>query len=693
LAKLWFGTESKDDSHTTGGEIPSHRFGGEYIINELEVVYNSEGLDNSEGPDNVGGSGFKGLKKASRYAFDELYKASDETDEEKAKLLENWTKTTEACGRLIERLRAEFELIQIVIRDQPRHSYVPVVYEVAKEDFRSLVAKLRNPEFLSMKNPAFATELLKQLNTSNQKDEEVFKFGDWLDSKILNVGLCAKFFSPQAKRDYMKLIKWGNEPNSGRELYKAEMDSLKEMTTFPKIVTAGKMELLSEFIYTLMRRAKLEQHAWETDALSTSNGAIPFLQSPEAVQLWLQVSVLSNLLLEARSLMSPDDYETEYRIRLKTMANYGLALGRLGRFFEAHRRLKEATALLVQRSGFKDYPAHIQLILRRAEVSLLEARHIRWLQSGAFRKTSENSMVLKKPFADTLEQWRNHYLRSSDKDTALDDYDENLRGFYSKHGLNTKSVEEQQKAWRLERLRIGRLDEAWGQVERAEQLMRGRSQSKLWWSRLHALQLRIIGEHYYGHSNNMCGQVQSNEECDIAFSSLAFRERYDTRDRVAECFSSGVTAAPRDVFRYIRLLHYLLDAMRTAIAIESYPHGFGPARTKEYCTKLIECVSSVHKTWVHRELLIAHYSEFSSSISKFRSAYTGDGSQEKHNTFESNNLLTQYAFKTVKQMFKEIFSDTECMKDNDSKLAALFQLMPEEQKVVNARKMQDTVKP
>jgi hypothetical protein len=296
--------------------------------------------------------------------------------------------------------------------------------------------------------------------------------------------------------------------------------------------------------------------------------------------------------------------------------------------------LNEATALLVQRSGFREHQEHVRLILRRAEVSLLEARHIRWLQSAHqdFLKPdadAANQSVRCGPYERAKEQWKRQYMGKGDPDESnhpSDDIDMDLTGLYSKHKTGGGTEEELQRKpviWRLERLRIGRLDEAWSQVERAEKLMRGRSQSKLWWSRLHALQLRIIGEHYYGRGDH--------GECDIAFSSLAFRERYDARDRVQDCFLRGVAAAPRDVFRHIRLLHYLVDAMRTAVAIEIYPRKFGAEEKADWSKRIGNCRDLVKDTWVHREAT--------------------------QRNLPKSDLLTKYAHRTLVQLEKAISGD------------------------------------
>ena len=95
--------------------------------------------------------------------------------------------------------------------------------------------------------------------------------------------------------------------------------------------------------------------------------------------LWTGVCALSWLALDLCQELPPALGVADSRLRIGASTLYGLALGRLGRFFEAHRRLNEAHGWLSKTDARLD-PLEVAIIeIRRAEVHVLEAARLRRL--------------------------------------------------------------------------------------------------------------------------------------------------------------------------------------------------------------------------------------------------------------------------------------------------------------------------
>ena len=60
----------------------------------------------------------------------------------------------------------------------------------------------------------------------------------------------------------------------------------------------------------------------------------------------IEATVACNLALRCCQLIPPEHFQFEIETRIKLQALYGTSLGYLGRYYEAHRHLNEAMALL-----------------------------------------------------------------------------------------------------------------------------------------------------------------------------------------------------------------------------------------------------------------------------------------------------------------------------------------------------------
>jgi hypothetical protein len=94
---------------------------------------------------------------------------------------------------------------------------------------------------------------------------------------------------------------------------------------------------------------------------------------PESRPIWGHVVILARLALQGCVYAPPSLINFELEERVEALTYLGLALGHLGRFFEAHRRLNEAEALLSKIPHRQNSYKRSMIELRRAEVHFLEA--------------------------------------------------------------------------------------------------------------------------------------------------------------------------------------------------------------------------------------------------------------------------------------------------------------------------------
>ena len=134
------------------------------------------------------------------------------------------------------------------------------------------------------------------------------------------------------------------------------------------------LEPMGWLAYLWIRRAKRCEHARKQTTASTKRFPTPEGDDEKDVRkLWAHGCAMCRLVIDLAAHLHPRNLQAEVRLRVKLSALYGLALGRLDRYFEAHRRLNEASALLSKSDVFRDNPPLPILEIRRAEVHVLEA--------------------------------------------------------------------------------------------------------------------------------------------------------------------------------------------------------------------------------------------------------------------------------------------------------------------------------
>jgi hypothetical protein len=299
--------------------------------------------------------------------------------------------------------------------------------------------------------------------------------------------------------------------------------------------------LLSEYTYLLIRRAKMEYHASDVNALS----------------IWRQVCIVANVGLDFCNQLPVAFMLEDYSLRIKLHALYSAGLANLGRTHEAHRHLNDGMALLSKTADAVNKPELAILCLRRAEVFIAQCYWIRIVldsinggsvqldelrKNGHFESSSEKHWMFFDAGhvpAETNTKWASPDIRreiiSEGKGVWPAMISECMR-----YARDTKACAE-----RLVTIHNAALDDAWIELDRAERCLSGESHSTLWWGRLTTLRLRIYGA--------LKGDIPRMR------SAMVFRkERGD--EPIAQWCERALRVTSFDVYRRARVVDYYCDA-------------------------------------------------------------------------------------------------------------------------------------
>jgi len=327
-----------------------------------------------------------------------------------------------------------------------------------------------------------------------------------------------------------------------------------EMKGFDRDPARGLVQLqqLVEWSFLLLRRAKREEHAaCLIGAEGATSEAIPHeyritLTPMSCRRQWVRTCLFAQCALDMAAWLGPGADGFVGREMSKTMAIYGVALARLHRFSEAHRRLNHAHALLS--GGGASVPAvlHGILEIRRAEVHLLEASlgcEIATMieaSEGEFRRKDADGF--QKDFKDHLGR-RRYELKNLPQRRQ-----DAISTWFARQ--MTAVRDEETPLVGLQRQAMARCDDAWSCLERAERLLAGRTHSPRWWGRLRALQLRAF--------SLTAGLVGRDS---VPYRPLTSRIRRDLPGALETLWREGQAAAPDDYYNRVRVLDYYLRAL------------------------------------------------------------------------------------------------------------------------------------
>lgn len=297
---------------------------------------------------------------------------------------------------------------------------------------------------------------------------------------------------------------------------------------------------LGEFAYWLLRRAKRIENA------VPHNVEHRRLFSPaDVTDAWLQVCRVAKEVVAMQAAIPPgQDAFVTYQVS-KSLGLYGLALSRLGRFSEAHRRLNHAEALLGAPSQ-PDSLLHAGILeLRRGEALLLEGLRLRELQMylSASNSQSTRRLAPKEALMKLVRRFERAQFR---------------RAFYARwmwvepyweavvqRADSTADI----SFWPVVAAKAG---DAWNCLERAASLLGGRTHHPLWWSRFRALQLLTI---------SVAGASTENGRRTGTFNSIA--ERIQGNNGPRELWMDAIAVSPSEWHHRLRLLNYYVRARKT----------------------------------------------------------------------------------------------------------------------------------
>lgn len=264
-----------------------------------------------------------------------------------------------------------------------------------------------------------------------------------------------------------------------------------------------------------------------------------WLLTPRAIRAdWLRVSFLAGAIVEAAAWLPPGlDVQINYQVS-KAQVFYGVALARMGRFHEAHRRLNHAEALLTNRMQ----PDSLELIgileLRRAEVYALEAFKLNDVRLVVGKRKAGAEVDLYREL-ETLFQKDGGY-----GDTEWKAFYEAMAEWLGPY-VGKGQVEAKELRARVRRITRAKATDAWNCLERAESLLSGRTQHPLWWGLLRVLQLWVMS-------------IESGEE--VGDGPIADRLQAGPGFRRWAIWKDGIAASPNEWLVRVRLLNYFVRA-------------------------------------------------------------------------------------------------------------------------------------
>ena len=297
-----------------------------------------------------------------------------------------------------------------------------------------------------------------------------------------------------------------------------------------------------------------------------------------ARQCWLTTSILCSVALDLCRLLPAGMEDFSAKERAKALSLYGLSLGYLGRFHEAHRRIGEARAII---RAMRRESRHVLLgiaELRRAEVLCLEAAEcsaiLELLPTGCKtpeeRKINGVSFILRLS-EDTLDRsvyglsFSREEAEKERKEKRLEDpglrqeYMERAKNVLHRRDIRTVAASDEELLLelpaakdggdpvegireRISRIRQAKIGDAWRCLEEARRSFSGRTHSQRWWGRLYSLELRVFGE--AGDAIRSCGGPESETGSrQERFRMLLCRSRRDTAAYLKKLWKQGLAVA------------------------------------------------------------------------------------------------------------------------------------------------------
>jgi len=316
------------------------------------------------------------------------------------------------------------------------------------------------------------------------------------------------------------------------------------------------------------RRGKLKGRINEGNRIDESPAVAGLAKNSDLKDdrnLFAKACALCSLTFDLCLQIHPALFNADMRLRIRSTTLYGIAVARLGHFFEAQRRFNEAHALFWKSQSVL-VPHETAIIeLRRAEAHLIEAsflsgllhrfdayvkdhqfhtdtyiedyieEFLKGLQGGISEKGDWKMEML------CREQWRNLYFTT-----------------YSPTSIVNRDLVHSIRQQLLS-MHLAKLDDGWLTLESAELALSGECQDSLWWARLHTLRLLVYAEHWTPADKPQSTTLSKNEPVIDVHNILAFRERQNSLEFIRRLHRHGRATAGNNL-GLLRLIDYATRA-------------------------------------------------------------------------------------------------------------------------------------
>lgn len=413
------------------------------------------------------------------------------------------------------------------------------------------------------------------------------------------------------------------------------------------------IQSLIEWAFVFVRRAKKLLRSREKIPVAAGN---PDAGTEDYQKDFLGVTVLCNIALNLSRMLPPAYSECAAKEQIKAQSLYALALGHLGRFREAHRRLGEAR-VLCRSIGNNDSSVLLGIAeLRRAEVLCLEAREcgavLRWLRETGPDGDEDKAKAKEKDaksFAETFKPFVEKHdfdklaATPPPKEAPSFIECERAKSILKQRvkGAKRGSSAISQLAEDLNRVSQAKIGDAWRCLEESRRRFSGRTHSSRWWGRQYALELRVFGE-----AELAIQEAHASSPSLEWFRMLPCRSRRDLAGHLRKIWQNGIAVAGngqgdeqysrlKTTSVYLFALNLAPPSLTARMDLVENRHGdlrLTSGEAKKACKEIIEFLKKEFpgKDGGTDEFGLAHYlKKESDEIEAMKRQFTGEKLKKK----------------------------------------------------------------
>ncbi len=373
--------------------------------------------------------------------------------------------------------------------------------------------------------------------TPNTRLEQPDWWNEWT-SRLTELG-CEDFLEPITTHQNANLNGTVSPSDSQSSVSKIREEASKYLASakYKPYYLFVVIETLGQLAYQCTKRAKLENDARKKNMAEPEKK-----RSIQVSKTYFQtVSILAYIGISFCRNLDPLFLERELQLKSKLSTLYGLALGHLNRFYEAHRRLTESQRFLSKTtSGKLQRIEHGIIRLRRAEIFLVQAEQL-------FTMIDNFSM----PKFDAKIEIDSFDLIRQAVQTLKPRSVMNPLGVERDEGPKAKLILLRKKF--LVQACIGYLDDAASLLEHSERQLSGTSQHSLWWGCLYTLKLQTFAFET---------KLTDSEHKLFNFKSLIRRRSIDYSYEIERLFDRGIMATLHSDVRQLRLIDFFVNAWK-----------------------------------------------------------------------------------------------------------------------------------